>query len=115
MIDYQAFILKYQNFEKSKLEKIITESINQFPKKVSSLIMHCQKANFGEARFFSINIRESFAFIFHDSELNNLCHKIDDASVIQDVNELRLLSEELSNYSKLFLEELKKLFQKIHD
>jgi len=109
MIDKEKILEKFDNLTHEQFLKILDESIRQFPRKMATLMTHADNGNTTETSYFSLQIRESFAYIFHDSYLNFLCHKIDEASVNKDYSKMAEIASNLKDYSEKFLQQLNEL------
>jgi hypothetical protein len=107
MINKEEAKNKFKEIEYIHLQKIIDVSLKEFPKKLDMVLKNTRDQFYQEARFYARNIREAYAFVFHDTELNNICHQLenaleknDRASIMQHVRDLQI-------YADAFLEELK--------
>jgi len=109
MIDKEKIKQKFSNLPKQALVNIIEESVKQFPRKMKQFILHAENGNTSETSYYSYQIRESYAYIFHDSHLNFLCHKIQEAADKKELDNMMVLAEQLKLYSDIFLHQLEEL------
>jgi len=113
MIDKFTFQQKFAHISKASLLLIIDVSLERFPEKASALISFIEKKNIAECLFYTINIRESFAYIFHDMELNRICHHLSEASEMEDYRKMDEISIQFSAYMDQFINDLKILKNEI--
>lgn len=115
MINYSKAKERFAQLTDSDFLNVIIETEKQFPLKLSQLFQHVENQNDWEIGYYALHIRESYAFVFHDTELNLLCHKIEDASARKDFQLIRQLSDSLKAYSVKFLQQLHEIKSQISD
>ncbi|HPD65373.1 MAG TPA: hypothetical protein P5050_06070 [Bacteroidia bacterium] len=114
MIDYQKAREKFAQLKDSDFAKVVDETEKQFPLKFSQLMTHVENQNHWEISYYAVHIRESYAFIFHDTELNTLCHKIEEAANVRDFDRVNEVAEMLKACSVKFLQQLAEIKKQLH-
>ena len=111
MIDKELAKTKFKEIDKEHLLKVIEATLLEFPKKLDLVLKNSKDHFFEETRYYARHIRESYAFVFHDTELNKFCHKIEEAVDTNDRGIIMNCINDLQKYGPAFIADLNAFYK----